>query len=136
MLWVELPYIESVFLIIRRVLPLGTTIKIQYLPLFYGSISLTALSNRVGPTRIWKTLNGKSVKSNDGKNLGEIKKISENYLQLQKGKLRKQRFCVPKYIADAFDGKTLWLLLSEEAIRGKYQYGKKNPHSGKVCKGV
>ncbi len=88
----------------------------------------------MGPTRIWKTLNGKNVKTNDGKNLGEIKKISENYLQLQKGKLHKQRFWIPKYVADAFDGKILWLLLSEEEIRGKYQYGKKIPTAEKYAK--
>jgi len=88
---------------------------------------MTALNNRVGPTRVWKTLNGRNVKSNDGKDLGEIEKISKDYLLLQKGKVRKHRFWIPKYIADAFDGKTLWLLLSEEEVRGKYQYGKEPP---------
>jgi hypothetical protein len=88
---------------------------------------MTALNNKVGPTRVWKTMNGRNVKSNDGKDLGKIKKISKNYLLLQKGKVRKHRFWIPKYIADAFDGKTLWLLLSEEEVRGKYQYGKEPP---------
>lgn len=88
---------------------------------------MTALSNRVGPTRIWKTVNGKNVKTNDGIDLGEIKKISQNHLLLQKGKVLKERFWIPKYIADAFDGKILWLLLSEEEVRGKYQYGKEPP---------
>ena len=92
---------------------------------------MTDLNNRVGPTRIWKTLNGRIVKSNDRKDLGKIKKISNNYLLLQKGKVHKHRFWIPKYIADAFDGKTLWLLLSEEEVRGKYQYGSgKEPPAG------
>ena len=95
---------------------------------------MTALNNRVGPTRIWKTLNGMKVKSNDGKDLGKIKKISKNYLLLQKGKVRKHRFWIPKYIADAFDGKTLWLLLSEEEVRGKYQYGKEPPAGESIQK--
>ena len=90
---------------------------------------MTALRNRVGPTRIWKTLKGKNVKTNDAKDLGEIKKISEGYLLLQKGTVRKEEFWIPKYVADAFDGKTLWLLLSEEVVRGKYQYGKEPPTS-------
>ncbi len=94
---------------------------------------MTAL-NKVGPTRIWTTLNGKNVRTNDGNDLGEIKKISENYLLLQKGKLRKHRFWIPKYVVDAFDGKTLWLLVGEEEIRGTYQYGKKNPSAEKYAK--
>ena len=32
-----------------------------------------------------------------------------------------------KYVADAFDGKTLWLLMDEEELRGKYQYGTQPP---------
>lgn len=89
---------------------------------------MTAL-NRMGPTRIWKTLEGKNVKTNDGKDLGEIKKISEDYLLLQKGTVHKEEFWIPKYITDAFDGKILWLLLNEEEVRGKYQYGKEPPTS-------
>jgi|GEM_PF-305794 len=95
---------------------------------------MTALNNRVGPTRIWKTVNCRNVKSNDGKDVGKIKKVSENYLLLQKGKVRKHRFWIPKYIADAFDGKTLWLLLSEVEVRGKYQYGKEPPAGEKYSR--
>ncbi|MGB6529495.1 MAG: hypothetical protein WBF33_15410 [Candidatus Nitrosopolaris sp.] len=95
---------------------------------------MTAPRNRVGITRIWKTLEGKNVKTNDGKDLGEIKKISEEYLLLQKGIVHKEEFWIPKYISDAFDGKILWLLLSEEEVRGKYQYGKEPPTNDKYAK--
>ena len=95
---------------------------------------MTAPRNRVGPTRIWKTLKGKNVKTNDGKDLGEIKKISEEYLLLQKGTVHKEEFWIPKYISDVFDGKILWLLLSEEEVRGKYQYGKEPPTNEKYAR--
>ena len=68
------------------------------------------------------------------KDMGKIKKISKNYLLLQKGKVRKHRFWIPKYIVDAFDGKTLWLLLSEEDVRRKYQYGKEPPGAEKYSR--
>jgi hypothetical protein len=68
-------------------------------------------------------LKGKKVKSNDGKDVGEIKEISLNFLRLEKGTISKDKFWIPKYIADAFDGKTLWLLVSEEELLGKYLYG-------------
>lgn len=81
-------------------------------------------TNKAGPTTLWKTLKDKNVKTNDGKDLGEIKEISENYLHVEKGTIHKEKFWIPKYVADAFDGKTLWLLIDEEELRGKYQYGK------------
>jgi len=84
-------------------------------------------SNKVGPSTLWKTLKGKDVKTSDGQDLGEIKEVSENYLLLEKGKVHKEKFWIPKYVADPFDGKTLWLLTGKDEIRGKYQYGKEPP---------
>ena len=68
-----------------------------------------AEDSKAGPTTLWKTLKGKNVKTNDGKDLGEIKEISDNYIRVEKGTFRKESFWIPKYVADAFDGKTLWL---------------------------
>ena len=81
---------------------------------------------KAGPTTLWKTLKGKNVKTNDGKDLGEIKEISDNYVHVQKGTIRKESFWIPQYVADAFDGGTLWLLIDEEELRSRYQYGKES----------
>jgi hypothetical protein len=86
-------------------------------------------SNKAGATTLWKTLEGKSVKTEDGRDLGKIKQVSENYLLLEKGTVRKEKFWIPKYVADAFDGKTLWLLMGEEELRERYQYGTAQPPS-------
>jgi hypothetical protein len=45
-------------------------------------------------------------------------------MKVEKGTIGKESFWVPKYIADAFDGKTLWLLIDEEELGGKYYYDK------------
>jgi hypothetical protein len=82
-----------------------------------------AANNIEGPTVLWGELKGTKVKSNDGKDLGDIDKISQNYIKLEKGTIKKEKFWVPKYLADAFDGKVLWLLNGEEEIRAKFQYG-------------
>jgi hypothetical protein len=82
-----------------------------------------AENNIEGPTVLWGELKGKKVKSNDGKDLGDIDKISQNYIKLEKGTIKKEQFWVPKYLADAFDGKVLWLLTGEEETRAKFQYG-------------
>ena len=95
---------------------------------------MTGESNKAGPTTLWKTLKGKNVKTNDGEDLGEVKEVSENYLHIEKGTIHKEKFWIPKYVADAFDGKTLWLLMGEEELRAKYQYGKEPPPGDQYAK--
>jgi hypothetical protein len=41
--------------------------------------------------------------------------------------VKKDKFWIPKYVADAYDGKTLWLLINEEEILGKYHHGSESP---------
>lgn len=91
------------------------------------------MSGTEGPTILWGQLKNKKVRSNDGKDLGEIDKISQNYIKLEKGHIKKEKFWVPKYLADAFDGKVLWLLAGEEEIRAKFQYGEE-PSAGQYEK--
>jgi hypothetical protein len=88
------------------------------------------MADREGPTILWSMLKGKKVKSNDGKDVGEIKEVSQNFLRLEKGTVKKEKFWIPKYIADAYDGKTVWLLINEEDIQSKYLHGSESPPSG------
>jgi sporulation protein YlmC with PRC-barrel domain len=46
-----------------------------------------------GPTILWSMLKGKEVMTNDGKNLGEIKEFSQNYVHVEKGTIKKERRC-------------------------------------------
>jgi hypothetical protein len=39
--------------------------------------------------------------------------------------IKKERIWIPKDVADAFDGKKLWLTISEQEAREKYQHGEK-----------
>ena len=80
-----------------------------------------------GPTILWKELDGEKVKSRDGKNLGEIKKISQNHFRVKKGSISKKEFWIPKELAEAFDGKYLWLSDDEEKIHDRFFYGEE-PH--------
>jgi hypothetical protein len=78
-----------------------------------------------GPSVLWDVLKGKKVKTNDGKELGEIKEFSQNYVKVEKGTIRKDRFWIPKYVGDAYDGHTLWILLSEQEVLERFKYGEK-----------
>ena len=84
-----------------------------------GCSTENTMSSNQGPTILWEQLRGKKVKASDGQELGEIKEISQNYLLVEKGLVSKDKVWVPKYVADAYDGKTLWLLVSsDEAAKG------------------
>ena len=54
-------------------------------------------SSKIGPTILWGMLEGKKVITNDGKEIGEIKEISDNYIRLEKGTIKKDKFWIPKY---------------------------------------
>jgi hypothetical protein len=80
-----------------------------------------------GPRMLWENLKGKKVKTSDGKELGEIKEISQNYLRVDKGIINKDRAWIPKYVADAYDGKVLWLLVTSEELMKSHIYGEEQP---------
>jgi len=87
--------------------------------------------NITGPTILWSELEDKKVKSNDGKKLGKIEKITPNHFRLEKGSIRKKSFWLPKNLADAFDGEYIWLSSNEEQIHDKYLYGEEPPIDNK-----
>lgn len=79
--------------------------------------------NIAGPIVLWSELKEKKVKTNDGKKLGKIEKITQNHFRIEKGSIGKKSFWVPKNFADAYDGEYLWLSNNEEEIRDKFFYG-------------
>jgi hypothetical protein len=85
--------------------------------------------NIEGPTVLWSELKDKKVKSNDDKKLGRIKRISDNHFKIEKGLVSKKTFWIPKNIADAYDGKYIWLSSNEEQIHDKFFYGEEPPES-------
>jgi hypothetical protein len=81
------------------------------------------MASSEGPSILWDQLKGKKVKTSDGQDLGEVKEISNNYILLEKGLVNKNKVWIPKYVADAYDGKVLWLLVRGEDVVKSYVYG-------------
>jgi hypothetical protein len=75
-----------------------------------------------GPTILWDEMKDKKVKSVDGENLGKIEKISQNHIMVEEGLIKKKRFWIPKFLADVYDGKYLWLDIKKEEIKQQYYY--------------
>jgi hypothetical protein len=95
--------------------------------MLHSSTLLTTPSKNEGPTILWNMLKGKNVKTNDGKDVGEVKEVSQNFIRIEKGTFSKDKYWIPKYLADAYDGKRLWLLVSEEHLLQRYLYGEEPP---------
>lgn len=80
------------------------------------------MASNEGPRILWEQLKGKKVKTNDGQDLGEIKEITQNSIRLEKGIVNKDKSWIPKYLADAYDGKVLWLVISNNDLSKGYSY--------------
>jgi hypothetical protein len=65
-----------------------------------------------------KRLIDKKVKSFDGKDLGKIKSITPEYVELKDGG---KRYFVPKVHVKEYDREQLFVLLMEDEVKDKYQ---------------
>ncbi|SRR5579875_661996 len=81
------------------------------------------MASSTGPPVLWRQLEGKKVVSKDGKEIGEIKEVSQNYVRVEKGKVNKDKFWIPKYIVDVFDGKNVWLVTNAQETLDTYLTG-------------
>jgi hypothetical protein len=75
-----------------------------------------------GPTILWDEMKDKKVKSVDGEDLGKIEKISQNHIMVEEGLIKKKRFWIPKFLADVYDGKYIWLDIKKEELKRQYYY--------------
>jgi hypothetical protein len=75
-----------------------------------------------GPSILWDEMKDKKVKSVDGEKMGKIEKISQNHIMIEEGLIKKKKFWLPKFLADVYDGKFLWLDIKKEEIKQRYYY--------------
>jgi uncharacterized protein (TIGR02271 family) len=54
----------------------------------------------------------------DDSDFGEVQEIGQHYVQTQKGMISKDKFYIPKYLVQGYDGDTLWFNASEDQLQG------------------
>jgi hypothetical protein len=74
----------------------------------------------------WDKVKGKNAKSIDNKEMGEIKEVSQDYIQIKKGIVDKDYFFIPKYFVEGYDGDDIILSLTDDEIKTKFS-NKSNP---------
>jgi hypothetical protein len=75
-----------------------------------------------GPSILWDEMKDKKVKSVDGEKMGKVEKVSQNHIMIEEGLIKKKKFWIPKFLADVYDGKFLWLDIKKEEIKQRYYY--------------
>jgi hypothetical protein len=74
----------------------------------------------------WDKVKGKNAKSIDNKEIGKIKEISQDYIQIKKGIVDSDYFFVPKYFVEGYEDDDIIIALTEDEIKNKF-FNKSNP---------
>ena len=76
----------------------------------------------------WDKAIGKNIKSIDKKDIGKIKQISKDFIQIDKGLVSKDHYFVPKYFVEGYDeNDDIIISLTEDEIKNKFMNESNNP---------
>lgn len=74
---------------------------------------------------IWGDLEGVEARGVTKEvDLGRVKELGKNYVLTEKGTVGKERFYIPKYLVEGYDGRTLWFRVTEGQ---KTTFGRDSP---------
>jgi uncharacterized protein (TIGR02271 family) len=65
----------------------------------------------------WDEVIKKEARGSDDFDLGEVQEIGSNYVVTQKGLMTKEKFFLPKYLVEGYDGHKLWFNVNENTIQ-------------------
>jgi uncharacterized protein (TIGR02271 family) len=68
----------------------------------------------------WNDVTKKEARGSDDEDLGEVQEVGPNYVLVQKGMINKEKFYIPKDMADSYDGNVLHFRISKEDAKSKY----------------
>jgi uncharacterized protein (TIGR02271 family) len=78
-----------------------------------------ANSNIEGQSIAWDDVIKKEARGAiDDSDFGEVQEIGQHYVLTQKGMMNKEKFYIPKYLVQGYDGDTLWFNASDDQLRG------------------
>ena len=72
-------------------------------------------------TRIdWNDIIKKEVRGSNDEDLGEVQEVGNTYVLTQKGLLNKEKFYLPKYLVDGYDGEVIRFKVSKEEAKNSF----------------
>lgn len=68
----------------------------------------------------WDDAIKKEARGSDDEDLGEVKETDGDYVIVQKGMINKEKFYIPKNMAESYDGSVLRFNISKEEVRNRF----------------
>ena len=68
----------------------------------------------------WDDVIKKEARGSDDEDLGEVKETDGDYVIVQKGLINKEKFYIPKNMAESYDGSVLRFNISKEEVRNRF----------------
>ncbi len=68
----------------------------------------------------WSDVIKKEARGSDDFDLGEVQEVGNDFVLTQKGIVNKERFYVPKYLTEGYDGDTLYFNFPEGQARSEF----------------
>jgi hypothetical protein len=69
----------------------------------------------------WTDLIHESVHTRNDEQLGHVEAVSRNFMVVKKGLVNVRRYYIPLTKVKGWDGRTVWLQLTDEQARAKYE---------------
>jgi uncharacterized protein (TIGR02271 family) len=80
----------------------------------------------------WNDVVKKEARGSGDEDLGEVQEVGQNYVLVQKGMINKEKFYIPKDMAESYDGDVLRFRISEEDAKSRYMRDTPPPPSSQT----
>lgn len=70
-----------------------------------------------GKSIAWDDVIKKEARGTDDSDFGEVQEVGQNYVTTQRGIVNKDKFYIPKYMVEGYDGDTLWFNARENDLQ-------------------
>jgi uncharacterized protein (TIGR02271 family) len=68
----------------------------------------------------WNDVTKKEARGSNDEDLGEVQEVGQNYVLVQRGILNKEKFYIPRDLAESYDGTLLRFRISEEYAKNRF----------------
>ena len=68
----------------------------------------------------WDEVIKKEARGSDDEDLGEVRETGHDYVLVQKGMINKEKFYIPKNMAESYDGSVLRFNISKEEVKSRF----------------
>jgi tetratricopeptide (TPR) repeat protein len=99
--------------------------------LAYPSTTISPRTSSATGIISWDKALDKKVKSSDNQDIGKVQSITNEYIQTKEGMLSKNYYFISKYYFQGYDGDSLWVSLSKDEIKAKFDK-EKEPEPGEL----